>query len=430
MKAVKCVFFILVFGLLVPTNYSGNIRKAQNISNSSFVKAEENRSIPNAPTNKEREESVRRTSHFKIQVYFTIWIIFILAASTVILLTILVYLNSQPLYKQCLLLYLYQDVLRMFLAKVWFWSCTAMVYKVHGYGTAIENNQAKMISYVGVALNFTLLVALNLSSFLKLFIAKSKTLDPIETFYGYDDRNALQRARFFILVLIATIIILMYTNDCNGSQYYFLRGDNIYLKDMPTGTIIIQSLMVILFLSFAFSHILQIFYNLQSYNVEGITATCQGFNCIEDVETEQNIENSTVEMQDTDSGLGTNASMEQPANSFATNRPISKRFSKNILAFSAFLTPSLAIGVGWILMFMADLVKQTDWWNFILIAETIEGIILPFWLISTNGHLRIHVKRRFDLAVAYALQRFEMNLICRKLKGNSSKVEPQSEPSH
>lgn len=428
----KGLLFLLLFGLLVPTNYMGNIIKAQKISNTSFVKDHnEDGSVPDTSTNEEEREGegVGGKSHFKIKVYFTTWIAFILVASTVILLTILAYLNNQPLYRECLLLYLYQDVLKLFLAKAWFLSSVAMIYKVHGYGTVIENYHAKILSYAVVASNVALLLALNASSFLKLFIKKSKTLDPIETFYGCGDRNALLKIRLFISIFVAALIVFMYTNDFTGSQYYFLVEDNRYQKDMPTGTVIIQALNVLLFIAFAISHILQMFY----VQIEGIKEACQRMFCaqniiFENVETGQDFENSTADTDDTqdaDSGFGTEFSWTPARSIFICPTPLtSKRHAKKLLAYSVFLTPALVIGMWYVLVFMVDFVRKTDWWNFILMAETIEGIILPLWLISTNGHLRVHVKRRLDLVLTPLIERLQMMFICRKLKKKSSKVEP------
>ena len=87
--SAKGLVVLLLFGLLMPTNYLGVVIKAQNISNDSLVKADnEYRSLPDASTNEDGEDEVE-ISGVKVKAYVAIWIIFIIVASTVILLTIL-----------------------------------------------------------------------------------------------------------------------------------------------------------------------------------------------------------------------------------------------------------------------------------------------------------------------------------------------------
>ena len=220
LKTAKGIFLLLLSGLLVPINYTGNATRAQNISNNALVKVgSAHGSVVDITTN-EGSQGSKINSSLGIPILYAIWIAFMLVASTVLILSVWAYLDNLPLYRQCLLLYLYQDVLKVLLANVWFWSFSAMVCKVYGYGTAIESPHATFISYIATALNLALIVALNASCYLKLFIATSKTPDPIETICGCDDKDALQKIRLFVLILIVTILTLMYANDCNGSQYY------------------------------------------------------------------------------------------------------------------------------------------------------------------------------------------------------------------
>lgn len=262
-----------------------------------------------------------------------------------------------------------------------------------------------------------LIMTLNASSFLKLCIAKSKNLDPLETFSNYDELAVLHRIRSLISVLITAFMVAIYMNDWNPRVYYTLAEEHRALVDFLIGTSIISGVQIILILSCAFSHVL-----LKLWTLLEDKHCCWDFSCLGSTEIEATAMSSVVGGQYVDSGYcnsigGLNLQNEEIPTTTRSR-------SKKLATYSAFLSPLLLFIVGIVSLVLSDIFRGGDIWIFILMSHFTLGMIVPIWLICTNGYLSIHVKRRICLVNNFVPEWLKTISVCLKLKPRSSQVGP------
>ena len=235
---ISKLFFIYVFVLLIPINYLGNPIKANNVANNPLAKD----CHTNLPISSQSREALQKDqadqSYFDANIVFSTWISVILVLSSFLLLLILRYLSSLPLNKECLLLYLYRDVLRLIFLKTWSEVGLAVLYKANG--NIINEANAKFTSYLPFALSLGLLLMLNACSFLKLWMAKSRVLDPLVVHYEYDDETAIKIIRCLISFLVIAFVGMLYFNEIYHPLYYYLHALQNSPIDLPTGALVLR----------------------------------------------------------------------------------------------------------------------------------------------------------------------------------------------
>ena len=152
---ISKLFFICVVVLLIPTNYLGIPIKANNVANNPLAKGY----ATNLPISYQSREALQKDradqSYFDVIFVFSTWISVILVLSSFLLLLILRYLNSQPLNKKCLLLYLYRDVFRIIFVKTLSDVGLAVLFKANG--NVINEAKVKVTSYLPLSLSLGLI---------------------------------------------------------------------------------------------------------------------------------------------------------------------------------------------------------------------------------------------------------------------------------
>ena len=166
-----------------------------------------------------------------------------------------------------------------------------------------------------------------------------------------------------------------------------MQDDQHALTILPTGTVVIQVSVLMLFFLCAFSHILQMLW-VPTEDIN-ILHTFHSITCIGAEENERNAAHSPGDMQDGESGF---YSEDNDGNNYNTNNmSTSNCFSKNAMTSSAHLTPVLLVGI---VIFLSNMIFKEHPWIIVLIIQVIIGMAVPIWLIVRHGPLKIHAKKK------------------------------------
>ena len=388
---ISKLFFIYVFVLLIPINYLGNPIKANNVANNPLAKD----CHTNLPISSQSREALQKDqadqSYFDANIVFSTWISVILVLSSFLLLLILRYLSSLPLNKECLLLYLYRDVLRLIFLKTWSEVGLAVLYKANG--NIINEANAKFTSYLPFALSLGLLLMLNACSFLKLWMAKSRVLDPLVVHYEYDDETAIKIIRCLISFLVIAFVGMLYFNEIYHPLYYYLHALPKSPIDLPTGALMLRLVHMILMFTYVILHIVSLFYdhvddcnNCRICRFLGNRQACR-----EDHDVKNN------------GGLSRTNHMFVPI----------------------VWVPVLLLFLGVILLTLMEIVPFSNPSVRCLFMATVSGIVLPTMIIWYSHQLKECVKRNIIQSTAPVLRCLEVALTSLVWIRRSTRIMPR-----
>ena len=127
------------------------------------------------------------------------------------LLLILRYLNNVPIAKQCLLLYLYKDVVALALMSQLPLFFYLMACYLGGNQMIIQPVQAKIAIYWGWMGVYQLMIVLNAISIIKFFMKKDMLLDPSMPWDGgtNDESNSINKIRLAILPFFLLLAVML-----------------------------------------------------------------------------------------------------------------------------------------------------------------------------------------------------------------------------
>ena len=231
MHSVKIVVVASVFLIHFICNNEGNCKDPMNVTeldvNSVFYKYKNEKE---ARSSVYRREALKTSeSEFSIQQITGIEVM-IGAMSTfvsnVFSFVILNYLGNLGLAKDCLLLYLYKDLICLAMCM----NCWSEILLVLGYtiGGVVKTSAtlAKVFSFMACNFLLLLLLNMNISSALKLYQKKTNLLDPPMP-WGDDDCKGIKWIR-----VISTVFTLILTSTMFGlgiypTAYYWFSGQEI-----------------------------------------------------------------------------------------------------------------------------------------------------------------------------------------------------------
>ena len=159
----------------------------------------------------------------RVNMLYLIWPLFILVMSSTLYREIFAYLNDQPTNKQCLLLYLYKDLLSLFLMGIWAATSVMIWYKFIRKGTSADDHQAFIISILLTTIRTILLFQLNIVCLFKLYILKTKLVDPLDTLFSCNDERAIGCVRYFHSCLALSIMAITFGTGSKLYIYYSLK---------------------------------------------------------------------------------------------------------------------------------------------------------------------------------------------------------------
>ena len=165
--------------------------------------------------------------------------------SSTLLILIFSYLNNVSLVKECVLVYLYKDVVIIFILM----NCVRVIWIIVWYsnnsGFGIEATQAKVISLGHYFLVILLLLLINILNAVKCYILKSKVLDPPMPWRD-EDILGINIIRLAYSIFTTGFISVMYALGLYPKLYYALVEPNLVERDWGEGNYIFPGLVMFL----------------------------------------------------------------------------------------------------------------------------------------------------------------------------------------
>ena len=371
-KRFRCI--IIFFLLLSPSSYKAeSIKVRTNVGNllnitpldTTFSNTSFNMKTDSTASQIDLEQS---DSENRNQIFLvSISIIFILM-TTLILLLILGYLDNVPVAKQCLLLYLYKDVVKLTFLIEW----NSFIYLILCYTTGndmkIEATAAKCLIYFGSMLVYQNMITLTVIGAIKFTMKKDILLDPLMPWddESNNDANSIMITRLAIIpftLWLATMLVY----DNHPKLYYVAIGDYNTISKGPKFHIVNRTIWGVLISILVLTFVINLY---QSHFINS-------------------------------SGIGT-----------------STRKLPNM---------SLLVGIKMIILFisffgMVFIGIEDRMWLIVQCCQVVIGFVLPTYTILITPPLRSYVKKKIGKIV----EDFIINIISpvRSAVCHSSRIQP------
>ena len=159
----------------------------------------------------------------RVNMIYLLWPLLILVISSMLFREIYIYLNDQPTNKQCLLLYLYKDMLVLSVLSIWFLTSVMIWHKFIRKGTSADHHQAFIISMICTMIKTIVIIHLNIIYLLKWYILNTKLVDPLNTYFKCDDERAIRCIRYFHSGMALSIMAITFGTGSKFALYYHLE---------------------------------------------------------------------------------------------------------------------------------------------------------------------------------------------------------------
>ena len=179
---------------------------------------------------------------------YIILLTFSFITSTTLLGLVLAYLNNVSLAKECVLLYLYKDVLMIWISMNCLWEIRLFLWYVTVNDLNISILSAKVISFLIWCFSLALLLLINVISILKFYMMKAVMLDPPMP-WGDDESLGVRKIRAACFVPSIGFTSTMYFFGLYPKLYYVFIGNGISYLALPRPTFIFPGLLVFLLIT-------------------------------------------------------------------------------------------------------------------------------------------------------------------------------------
>ena len=160
------------------------------------------------------------------QILLTLFSVICIIMTSLILLSILGYLNNVPVAKQCLLLYLYKDVVKLTFLIQWDSFIYLILYYTKENDMKIEPTTAKILIYFGLMLMYQNMITLIVIGAIKFAMKRDILLDPLMPWDdgSNNDANSIMMIRLAIIPFTLWLAIMI-IYDNHPKLYYVAYGD-------------------------------------------------------------------------------------------------------------------------------------------------------------------------------------------------------------
>ena len=163
-------------------------------------------------------------------------------------LVILSYFGNLALSKDCLLLYLYKDLMTLVICLNCLAETSLVLAYTFGDGMGISVTGAKCLSFVACNILLLLLLFMNIISALKFYQKKANVLDPSMP-WGDDDKKGIKWIRVVAATITLVLTSTMFGLGLYPTTYYWFSGQDIPSFTKESTTFIIYPLMLIFLIS-------------------------------------------------------------------------------------------------------------------------------------------------------------------------------------
>ena len=176
------------------------------------------------------------------------------------------YFNSVSLDKECLLLHLYKDVISSILLWRAFW----VVEVIIKYWNKKRPNetQALIVSFGLFFAGFYLALILIFISIYKLYVSKTKTVDPTITWLGKDESVGVKKIRLGCIFVVIAFLATAFGMEWYPSIYHYMMLDESSSENVKMSIILYRGTFFLLLLISGVLTIVAKFYG----KVDGVIA--------------------------------------------------------------------------------------------------------------------------------------------------------------
>ena len=178
---------------------------------------------------------------------------------TTITLLIMAYLNNVTLAVEGFLLYLYKEFLLVAILLGSIFELSLVFCYLFRHGMSLEELKAKVVAFCTWCLTQYLLMLLNLISTLKLYMVRTKMLDPPMPF-GVDENSGFRFLRTGCFAISIGFTSTMYGIGIYPQVYYLLRGNAMLNDSLPIGVTLSIGICAFLLIAFLITCIAARFY--------------------------------------------------------------------------------------------------------------------------------------------------------------------------
>ena len=148
---------------------------------------------------------------------------------------LLYFLQDLPLTKQCIMNTLYQDVIRINLALVSFWTVSGIISKffIEMKIISVMLIFDEVLAVVNEALFSVIVFYLSLIGGLRLFTTRYHILDPLTHFFGEKEEKILRSIRFIMFLVSFSIIAAILLSSTKPITYFSIRGECSIISNLP-----------------------------------------------------------------------------------------------------------------------------------------------------------------------------------------------------
>ena len=306
------------------------------------------------------------------------FLVFIL--SPFFVLPLLGFLQDLPLNKQCIMSYLYQDVLKTNLLFVCFWTLSGMTFKILSENYMIDYLEpfVDFAAIVNEALYSIIMIHLCLTGGLRLYISKFNVLDPLTETFGTNDGRISKCIRIALVSLGLLKVAIMLTTSTKPISYFQILNSSSEIGELPLSTLLLFLFDVGLCLVTTALHICGKFYQM---NQDSKLRK-------EIIELEIHL-NRNLAIADNSVDIP----VVVPPLEDVENEGF--MVHKQTLPIVIFMASSMMIMVLLLLNFFhVERVTRIDFWWSLTVFIGNQGLFIPILLVTWNPAIRIYCRRK------------------------------------
>ena len=251
LRITRCSLWMGFLALIALSNYAGHCADPPDVPELTFTN---NTNIEKTLFSKTAQDTMSNT-RTKGSTFPTITkpilliITFSLAITISLYCMILSYLNNQSLIKQCLLLYIYKDLVCICLGLHSLWFLLIITHYLSGYGHDIPRLYAQVLSFVLYVLMSSFLGFMNLVAILKLYMMKKALVDPPMP-WGDNESLGINIIRTVIILPVIIFTTTMFLLDTFPKNHLSpLLENNTSILELPKGASIFAIPIIFLFIA-------------------------------------------------------------------------------------------------------------------------------------------------------------------------------------
>ena len=306
--------------------------------------------------------------------------ILLFVVSPFFVLPLLWFLQDLPLNKQCVMNYLYQDVIKTNLLFVWFWTLTGMDFKILSENYIIEYLESfvEIAAIANEALYSLIMISLFLIGGLRLYITKFNVLDPLADTFGANEGRIIKTIRTLFLSFGLLVVAIILATSTKPISYFQILMNSRAIDELPMSTILLFLFDVGLCLITTALHLSAKFYQINQ---------------------DSKLRKEIIELE---IHLNKNLAIADSSVDIPVIGPPLEVIEndgfmvhKQTLPLVIFMANSMMITVLLLLNFFdADRVTTIDFWWSITVFVGNQGLFIPISLIIWNPAIRNYSRRK------------------------------------